>query len=71
MSLDHPSSRDGERCAFGVQEFCDAHRISRSWLYAEWQAGRGPAFKNIGTKRIITVEAAAAWRNSNSDQVAA
>jgi hypothetical protein len=48
--------------AFTVAEFCEAHRISRSWLYAEWKAGRGPRFMRAGTKKIITMEAAADWR---------
>jgi hypothetical protein len=48
--------------AFTVAEFCKAHRISRSFLYSEWKAGRGPRFMRAGVKRIITGEAAADWR---------
>jgi len=66
MSLEHSSVRDGARCAFTVAEFCEAHRISRSWLYAEWKGGRGPKVKLIGSKKIITAEAAAAWRNADA-----
>jgi hypothetical protein len=62
MSLEHSPARDGARCAFTVQEFCEQHRVSRSWLYGEWRAGRGPKFKHVGIKKIITVEAAAEWR---------
>jgi hypothetical protein len=62
MSLEHSPAREGARCAFTIAEFCDAHRISRSWLYGEWKAGRGPKVKEIGTKKIITAEAAAEWR---------
>ena len=54
-----------DRAAYTVSEFCEAHRISRSKLYELWQAGIGPAFKNIGTKKIITVEAAADWRRQS------
>jgi predicted DNA-binding transcriptional regulator AlpA len=69
MSLNHSSGRDSARCAFTLAEFCEAHRISRSWLYGEWAAGRGPRVKKIGTKNIITAEAAAEWRTA--DQTAA
>lgn len=51
-----------EPIAFTVAEFCKAHRISRSFLYSEWKAGRGPRFMRAGVKRIITGEAAADWR---------
>jgi hypothetical protein len=50
--------------AFTVIEFCKAHRISRSFLYSEWKAGRGPRFMRAGVKRIITFEAAADWRRA-------
>lgn len=55
-------SRDAGRAAYTVAEFCSAHRISRSKLYQLWAAGAGPRFIQIGTKRIITTEAAANWR---------
>jgi hypothetical protein len=56
--------REAGRAAFTVSEFCDAHRISRSKLYQLWSAGRGPRFIQIGTKKIITTEAAATWRGA-------
>ena len=70
MSLEHSPARDGARYAFTVAEFCETHRISRSWLYAEWAAGRGPRVKQIGSKKIITAEAAAAWRAESSESAA-
>jgi hypothetical protein len=65
MSLEHSPARDGGRCAFTIAEFCEAHRVSRSWLYGEWRAGRGPKVKEVGSKKIITTEAAAEWRSSD------
>ena len=63
MSLEHPPARSSlDRVAYTIAEFCESHRISRSKLYQLWHAGTGPAFKNIGRKKIITTEAAAAWR---------
>jgi hypothetical protein len=71
MSIEHSPAREGARCAFTIAEFCDAHRISRSWLYEEWKAGRGPKVKKIGTKNIITAESAAEWRASDLRAAAA
>jgi hypothetical protein len=59
MSLEHSGP---PRCAFTIDEFCEAHRISRAQLYLLWGAGRGPRFMRNGKRRIITVEAAANWR---------
>jgi hypothetical protein len=56
------ASRDTERAAYTVSEFCAAHRISRSKLYELWASGNGPRFISVGNKRIITLEAAAEWR---------
>ena len=38
--------------------------------YKEWGEGRGPRFKQIGAKKIITAEAAAEWRNAGAAAVA-
>ena len=50
------------RAAYTISEFCEAHRISRSKLYQLWAAGSGPAWMNVGVKRIISFEAAADFR---------
>jgi hypothetical protein len=71
MSLEHSPAREHKGAArsathdpiaFTIVEFCQAHRVSRSWLYQEWAAGRGPRFMRAGVKKIITGEAAADWR---------
>jgi hypothetical protein len=61
MPLEHPPARNDRAC-FTVAEFCDAHRISRAKLYQLWKAGIGPRVLRIGSKVIITCEAAADWR---------
>jgi hypothetical protein len=58
---------DARRAAYTIAEFCAAHRISRSKLYELWAAGVGPRFIRIGTKKIITTEAAADWRREGED----
>jgi hypothetical protein len=73
MSLEHSPARAG-RAAFTIAEFCEAHRISRSKLYQLINAGIGPRIIKIGQKRIISAEAAAAWRaerEAQSEQSAA
>jgi hypothetical protein len=52
--------------AFTVQEFCDAHRISRSQYYELKKLGRGPAETRALDKIIITQESAAAWRRKHT-----
>lgn len=64
---------ESSRAAFTVNEFCRAHRISRSALYALWRAGIGPRYISVGIKKLISFEAAAAWRREReaaADQAA-
>lgn len=67
MSLEHsPARAKVAHAAFTIDEFCEAHRISRGALYGMWRAGTGPKFMLVGEidgKRIITNEAAAEWRH--------
>ena len=48
--------------AFSIQEFCDAHRISRSRYYELKTQGLTPVEMVVGHRRLISVEAAARWR---------
>jgi len=62
--------------AYTIAEFCDSHRISRSKLYELWDVGKGPRVMCVGTKKLISMEAAADWRRDleksiQSDAVAA
>jgi hypothetical protein len=70
MSLEHSPARDGGRAAYTIGEFCEAHRISRSKLYELFDAGLGPRTMSIGTRRIITQEAAADWRHAMETRTA-
>ena len=47
--------------AYSIDEFCAAHRISRAAIYNLWRDGLGPRWLHVGSRRIITVEAAQAW----------
>ena len=50
------------KAAYSFQEFCRLHSISRAFLYKMIKSGRGPKILKIGTRSLITAEAAAEWR---------
>jgi predicted DNA-binding transcriptional regulator AlpA len=73
MSREHSPSRQGgpTPVAFTIAEFCETHRLSRSKLYQMWNAGTGPRKMQIGSKILISVEAAADWRREREAASAA
>jgi hypothetical protein len=48
--------------AYTIREFCEAHRISQAFFYDLRNSGRGPREMILGTRRVISAEAAADWR---------
>jgi predicted DNA-binding transcriptional regulator AlpA len=52
-----------DRQAFTIDEFCEQFRISRATFYNLIGSGRGPRVIKIGSRSIISVEAAADWRH--------
>jgi hypothetical protein len=50
--------------AYTIKEFCRAHRISEGLYYKMQNAGEGPRVMEVGTRRLISQEAAAAWRRA-------
>jgi hypothetical protein len=48
--------------AYSMDGFCEAHSISRAMLYNLWSEGTGPKFFHVGSKRLISKESAARWR---------
>lgn len=57
--------------AYTIPSFCGAHGISRAHLYRLWKEGKGPRTMQIGTRRLISVEAAADWRRVMEGEQAA
>jgi hypothetical protein len=57
--------------AYTVNEFCERHRICRAHLYGLWREGKGPARMKAGCRTLISVEAAARWRQQVEDETAA
>ena len=47
---------------YSVPGFCEAHRISRGYLYELWSRGAGPRRMKVGRRTLISGEAAAEWR---------
>lgn len=48
--------------AMSVTEFCSAHRISRATFYNLVNDGKAPTLMKVGSRTLISIEAAAAWR---------
>jgi hypothetical protein len=48
--------------AYSMDAFCEAHHVSRPLLYMLWAEGTGPQFFYVGSKRLISAEAAQRWR---------
>jgi predicted DNA-binding transcriptional regulator AlpA len=51
-----------EKDAYDIIEFCDRHGISRSAFYNSLKNGTGPRLMRLGTRILISREAAEAWR---------
>jgi len=50
-----------ERRAFTLNGFCETHGISRAMFYKLLKAGQAPRVAKVGSKVLITSEAAAEW----------
>ena len=54
--------------AYSVDEFCARHRISQQLFYKLKPQGLMPVTFNVGTRVLISREAAAAWRRERENQ---
>ena len=63
---------DNSQDAYSVDLFCKRHGISRAYLYLLWRRGDGygPRYMQVGTRRLISKEAAADWRRSMEQHTA-
>jgi len=48
--------------AFSIREFARAHRISEDMFYKMAREGWGPAVMKVGSRTLISHEAAERWR---------
>ena len=60
---------DGD--VYSVAEFCARHRISVQLFYKLKPQGLMPATFNVGTRVLISREAAAAWRRARETEAQA
>jgi predicted DNA-binding transcriptional regulator AlpA len=51
-----------EKDAFSIPEFCQRHGISRSAFYKAIDAGQAPRLMRLGSRILVSREAAAEWR---------
>lgn len=47
---------------YSVKDFCAAHGITKVTLYKLLKEGIGPRIMKVGTRTLISLEAAAEWR---------
>jgi hypothetical protein len=57
-----PTPVEPPKGAYSILEFCAAHSISESMFYKLKRVGQTPDEMVVGTRRLISVEAAARWR---------
>ena len=50
--------------AFSIREFCTAHGFSQSMYFKLRNMGLGPREMAVGSRRLISQEAAAEWRKA-------
>jgi predicted DNA-binding transcriptional regulator AlpA len=58
------------KAAFSIDEFCNEHGISRATFYNLKKTGEAPQEMKVGARRLISIEAAAAWRRQMEAKVA-
>ena len=59
-----PSGESPEADAYSISQFCARHGISIQLFYKLKPQGLMPATFNLGTRVLISQEAAAAWRRA-------
>jgi predicted DNA-binding transcriptional regulator AlpA len=60
MDTIHPTTTS--RKASSIEQFCKDHGISRATFYNLKKTGKTPRLMHVGTRVLITDEAAAEWR---------
>jgi hypothetical protein len=65
LKIRRPPAADqptGEADAYSLTEFCQRHRISLQLFYKLVTQGQAPATFRVGTRVLVSREAAARWR---------
>lgn len=61
-----PPLAEVPKLALTIPEFCKAHGISEAFYFELRKQGRGPRTMNVGRRRLISIEEAQRWRESNT-----
>jgi hypothetical protein len=67
--IGHDITEPGD--AYTVEEFCQRHRISVGFYHKLRKDRRGPREMRLGTRVLISREAAEEWRRKMSEQAEA
>jgi hypothetical protein len=67
LMKDLDKERTAPRLGYSINEFCEAYRICRASFYNYQRAGVGPRIMRVGSRRIISVEAAEDWRREREE----
>jgi hypothetical protein len=62
-----PKLPNNSPLAFTVDQFCFQHNISRPYFYKMQKVGIGPRIMKIGTRTLVSVEAARDWRREREN----
>ncbi|MBK8762094.1 MAG: hypothetical protein IPM03_17070 [Sulfuritalea sp.] len=49
-----------------IEQFCNAHQISRAFFNLLRHRGEAPTFMQVGRRILITTEGAAEWRKRHT-----
>jgi len=60
--MNKTSSTAATPAAFGVNDFCSAHSISRALFYILQRNGDGPRVMKVRGRTLVSAESAAEWR---------
>jgi len=52
------------KLAYSIEEAAEVTGLSRAFIYAEWQAGRGPRKAKVGKRTLILDESLRSWLKS-------
>lgn len=55
------------QAAYSVAQFCAAHGFTKVMFYKLMKQGLGPRVMKVGTRTLISMEAAAEWRRAMED----
>ena len=69
ISVKTPPIR-GPPLAMSIRVFCALHGISEDMFYKMKRDGWGPATMKVGSRTLISVEAATAWRKERENAAA-